>query len=529
MAHSISQPLRHLVVVLGDQLDRESAVFDDFDPALDAIWMAEVAGEATHVWSSKPRIAIFLAAMRQFRNELLAKRYRVFYRGLDEHEHASLEEALAVDLASLKPRRVLAVKPGEWRLAQALPMVCERAGVAWVERHDRHFYCDERDFSEWAKGRKEYRLEYFYRMLRKRENLLMHKGEPLGGQWNFDADNRASFDSRGPGWLPSPMKFPRDVVTQGVIDLVEARFPGHPGRLDSFDWPLTTQQAEQALDDFIAHRLPLFGRYQDAMWQGEPWLYHSRLSAAMNLKLLSPRRVVTAAIRAFEQGHAPLAAVEGFVRQILGWREFVRGVYWHRMPGFLDENALSAPLPLPDFYWTGDTDMACLRDAIGQTLEHGYAHHIQRLMVTGLFALLLGVRPRAIHEWYLAVYVDAVEWVELPNVLGMSQYADGGRMVSKPYAASGKYIQRMSNHCQGCRFRPELATGENACPFTTLYWDFLATHAARFSRHPRTVLQWKSLSGKTAEELAAIRERATHLRHEFAPMPIIFAATDSPS
>jgi deoxyribodipyrimidine photolyase-related protein len=316
--------------------------------------------------------------------------------------------------------------------------------------------------------------------------------------------------------LPAPRRFAPDATTRAVIDLARTRFAGHPGSLDAFDWPVTPADAEAALDDFIAHRLPLFGTYQDAIWAGEPWLYHARIAAALNLKLLDPRRAVNAAVAAYHAGHAPLAAVEGFVRQILGWREYVRGLYWLRMPEFADHNALGADQPLPAFYWSGDTEMNCLRDAIGQTLRLGYAHHIQRLMVTGLFALLLGVRPREVHAWYLAVYVDAVEWVELPNVLGMSQYADGGYMVSKPYCASGKYIQRMSNYCSGCRFKPDRATGDDACPFTTLYWDFLARHRERFARHPRTALQWKNLDRIDPAELARIRAAAAALRAEFA-------------
>ena len=513
----MAQPLRNLILVLGDQLDADSAVFDDFDPGRDAVWMAEVAHEATQVWSTKPRIAIFLAAMRQFRDALRARGITVHYRALDEHDHPDLEAALAADLATLQPAKLLAVKPGEWRLAQSLPRVCEAAGVRWIERPDRHFYCDADDFAEWAGKRKEYRLEFFYRWLRKREGVLMQDGEPVGGQWNFDHDNRGSFGKRGPGLLPAPRAFRPDAGTRAVLDLVNERFAAHPGKLDGFDWPLTAAQAREALDDFIAHRLPLFGRFQDALWQGEPWLYHSRLSAAMNLKLLPPRAVVAAADQAWRDGHAPIEAVEGFIRQVIGWREFVRGVYWQRMPGFLEDNALGAGAPLPGFYWTGDTDAACLRDALRQTLDLGYAHHIQRLMVAGLFALLLGVRPREVHEWYLAVYVDAVEWVELPNVLGMSQYADGGRMTSKPYAASGAYIHKMSNHCAGCRFNPGQATGAQACPFTTLYWDFLARHEARFARHPRTALQWKNLARKPAAELAAIRAQAAALRESLVP------------
>jgi deoxyribodipyrimidine photolyase-related protein len=512
-------PIRHLIVVLGDQLDSASSVFDDFDPARDVVWMAEVAHEAEHVWSTKARIAIFLAAMRHFRDELRSRGFPVDYAPLGGHAHATLDAALGDALQRLRPERVIAIKPGEWRLAQSLPQVCRDANVPWSERPDLHFYSDEIDFAEWAKGKKELRLEFFYRWLRKREGVLMEDGQPVGGRWNFDAENRETFGKKGPGLVPAPIGFAPDATTREVIALVNERFSAHPGTLDAFDWPLSAADARAALDDFIARRLPSFGLYQDAMWREEPWLYHSRLSAAMNMKLLSPRTVVDAAVAAWRDGRAPIEAVEGFVRQILGWREFVRGVYWLRMPDFLDDNALGADAPLPGFYWDGGTDMACMRDALRQTLDLGYAHHIQRLMVTGLFSLLLGVRPREIHAWYLAVYVDAVEWVELPNVLGMSQYADGGRMVSKPYAASGKYIQRMSNYCSGCRYDPGEALGPKACPFTTLYWDFLDRHAARFRDHPRAGMQWRNLDRLSDERRAAIRDQAQGLRAQLAAEP----------
>ena len=504
--------VRNLVLVLGDQLDADSSVFADFDPARDVVWMAEVVHEATHAWSTKARVAMFLVAMRHFRDGLRARGFPVHYRALDGHDAPTLEAALEEDLAAMRPERVVAVRPGEWRLAQSLPQVARKAGIAWSERPDLHFHCDPLDFADWAKGRRELRMEHFYRWIRRREGVLMDGDQPRGGRWNFDADNRKSFGRTGPGTLPAPRGFPPDATTRGVIELVEARFAGHPGTLDRFDWPVTPQQASAALEDFIAHRLPHFGRYQDAMWQGEPFLYHALLSAAMNLKLLSPRTVVRAAQDALEAGLAPIEAVEGFVRQVIGWREFVRGVYWLRMPAFADDNALAAGEPLPRMYWTGRTHMACMRDALAQTLDLGYAHHIQRLMVTGNFALLLGVRPAEIHAWYLGVYVDAVEWVELPNTLGMSQFADGGRMVSKPYAASGRYIQRMSNYCTGCRYDPGEGAGDDACPFTTLYWDFLARHRARFRDHPRAAMQWRSLERVPASRLAAIRARAAWLR-----------------
>jgi deoxyribodipyrimidine photolyase-related protein len=508
--------LRHLVVVLGDQLDAESAAFGGFDAARDAVWMAEVPAESTHVRSHKARITLFLSAMRHFRDELRARGWTVHYHELHAapgaDEPPSLGAALAADVAKLRPTRAIVVEPGEWRVARELEAAASSAGVPLDVWPDRHFLSSPADFAQWSKGRRELRLEYFYRWMRRRTGLLMDGDAPAGGEWNYDAENRGTFGAKGPGTLPAPRAFPPDAITRDVIALVERRFASHPGRLASFDWPVTATQANAALEDFVSHRLPLFGRYQDALWAGEPWLYHSRLSAAMNLKLLAPRAVCEAAEAAWRQGAAPIEAVEGFVRQVLGWREYVRGLYWLKMPGYADGNALDAREPLPEFYWTGDTDAACLRDAVTQTLEHGYSHHIQRLMVTGLYALLLGVEPRRVHEWYLAVYVDAVEWVELPNTLGMSQYADGGVMASKPYAASGKYIDRMSNHCAGCRYLPGKATGERACPFTTLYWDFLDRHEQRFAAHPRLALQVRNLQRLDEPQRAAIRERAGAIR-----------------
>jgi deoxyribodipyrimidine photolyase-related protein len=301
-----------------------------------------------------------------------------------------------------------------------------------------------------------------------------------------------------------------------VIDFVNQSFTNHPGQVsataEGFGWPVSRQEALKVLKQFIAERLPLFGQFQDAMWTKEPWLFHSHIASSLNLKLLSAPEVVAAAEEAFHEGKAPLAAVEGFIRQILGWREYVRGVYWMNMPDYLERNALDAQESLPDFYWTGDTPMACMRDALEQTLQFGYAHHIQRLMVTGLYALLLGVNPKEVHAWYLSVYVDAVEWVELPNTLGMSQFADGGLMASKPYAASGKYIDRMSNYCKGCAFNPALSTGDKACPFTTLYWDFLLRHEAALSKNPRMVMQVRNLKRLDDSQRKAIQSQAQRLK-----------------
>ncbi|MDB5779326.1 MAG: cryptochrome/photolyase family protein [Polaromonas sp.] len=514
-------PLRHMILVLGDQLDEQASAFDGFDPERDAVWMAEVAEESTHVWSARQRIALFLSAMRHFAESLRTRGWTVHYTRLDDGgNQGTLAAQLESDIGMLAPEALVMTAPGDWRVLQALRGAARASSKRLDIRDDRHFFSTVRDFAAHAQGRKQLRLEYWYRELRTQHGILMEGGKPEGGQWNFDADNRESFGAAGPGALPPRSFFAPDAVTLEVMALVNSRFSGHPGTLDSFGWPVTRAQALLALQAFIAQRLPLFGRYEDAMWNGEAWLYHSHLSSSMNLKLLGAREVVEAAEAAYRAGHAPLAAVEGFVRQILGWREFVRGIYWTQMPDYAGCNELDAQQALPAFYWTGQTDMACLRDALRQTLDHGYAHHIQRLMVTGLYALLLGVRPQDVHAWYLAVYVDAVEWVELPNVLGMSQFADGGLMASKPYAATGKYIQRMSNHCKGCRFDPAESVGDKACPFTTLYWDFLIRHEARLASNPRMALQIKNVARLSPEKRALVIERAQSHQLSVASHPV---------
>ena len=509
--------MRNLIVVLGDQLDLDAAAFDGFDAGLDAVWMAEAAEESTHVWSSKTRTVMFLAAMRHFALALRTAGRPLHYCRLDAPgNRGSLGAHLQADVKRLQPSALVMTEPGDWRVLQVIKGVADSLRVPLEIREDRHFFCSVREFAAHTRGRKSLRMEFFYREQRQRHDVLMRRDErgvePVGGQWNFDADNREAFGAGGPGAVPARSCFEPDAVTREVMALVETRFASHPGRLGSFAWPVTRPQALQSLQAFIRERLPQFGRYQDAMWPGDPWLYHSHLSAALNLKLLNPREVVAAAEAAYCDGQAPVASVEGFIRQILGWREYVRGVYWTQMPQYLERNALGAREDLPPWYWTGNTDMTCLRDALAQTLTHGYANHIQRLMVTGLYALMLGVIPQQVHAWYLAVYVDAVEWVELPNTLGMSQYADGGVMASKPYIATGKYIQRMSPHCKSCRYDPAQRSGDSACPFTTLYWDFLMRHEARLAKNSRMALQVKNLARLTDAQKQEVAERAAAIR-----------------
>ena len=510
--------IRNLVIVLGDQLDPHSAAFDGFDPQRDRVWMAEVAHEATHVWSHKLRIAAFVAAMRHHRDSLRNQGKTVLYTemGSDaaQDRGSSLSHVLAADVRRHQPRQLILVQPGAYRVQQELSAVANDFGIPLELRTDRHFYTTPQDFRDWQSGRRAIVLEAFYRHMRRREGILLEPdGSPTGGHWNFDKDNRKTFGTTGPPAATVGKGFPPDAVSRDVIRMVQRRFSTHPGSLEHFDLPTTPQQAKALLQHFVSRGLPSFGPYQDAMWRGEPFLYHSRLSFPLNLKLLSPGECIDAAVAAYTGGHASIASVEGFVRQILGWREFVRGVYWTYMPQYAEHNALEcASLDVPQAFWDGKTAMACVADATASLIRHGYTHHIQRLMVLGLLAMLLGVHPKKFNQWHLAMYVDAVDWVSLPNALGMSQHADGGLLATKPYAASGRYIDRMSNYCRQCPYDPKRATGENACPFNSLYWDFLARHEPKLRKNGRMGFQLKNLQRKSRQELRDIRARAEQFR-----------------
>ncbi|EDY81085.1 Deoxyribodipyrimidine photolyase-related protein [Verrucomicrobiia bacterium DG1235] len=506
----MAQTDKTLLVVLGDQLSDRLRAFSSFD----AVWMAEVLGESKHVWSSKIRTTLFLSAMRHFAEGLRDKGVEIHYRKLGEDPDCeSLGESLCSFLEGSDFGRVRVTRPGDHRVLGELKAACLSAGVPLEVVEDDSFYSSAEDFAAHREGRKQLRMEYFYREMRKKHGVLMDAdGKPTGGKWNFDASNRKPFGKGGPERLAPRLRFPPDEISREVIQDVDTALTGHPGELSHFDWPVTPSDALRALESFIENELPLFGAYQDAMWSGEPYLSHSLLASSINLKLLDPREVVDAAVAAYESGHAPIESVEGFVRQILGWREFVRGIYGAFMPEYLERNALGAREPLPSFYWDGETEMNCIREVVTQTMKYGYAHHIQRLMVTGLYALLHGVDPKEVHEWYLAVYVDAVEWVELPNTLGMSQYADGGVMASKPYVATGKYIKRMSNYCDGCQYNPDSRTGEDACPFTVLYWDFLNKHRTSLKGNPRMSMQLRNLDRLSQSDLEGIGEAARKIR-----------------
>jgi deoxyribodipyrimidine photolyase-related protein len=503
--------MRNLVLILGDQLDSESAAFDGFDPAHDTVLMIEAIEESTHVWSHKARSALFLSAMRHFAKDIAARGWRVAYRALNREADASITSGLAATIEAHQPERVIVVEPGDLRVRDALAATCATARCPLEIRVDRHFLCTVDEFKRWAGKSKSLRMEFFYREMRKRHRVLMDGDNPAGGQWNYDAENRKSFGKNGPENVPKPPSFSPDAITKEVIALVESKFKDHPGTAAHFNWPVTRADALRALNNFIATRLADFGPHQDAMWTNLAFGWHSLLSSSLNLKLLNPREVIAAAEHAQRERDLDLASVEGFIRQVLGWREFIRGVYFLDMPALKAANHFAHKNDLPKWYWTGETQMNCLKQCITQTLDYGYAHHIQRLMITGMFGVTAEIEPQQLCDWYLAVYVDAVEWVELPNTAGMALFANGGRFTSKPYVASGAYVKRMSNYCNGCRYKPEVKTGTNACPLTTLYWNFLDKHEKALASNPRTSLMVKNLTRMSKDERIAIRIEANRM------------------
>lgn len=496
--------------ILGDQLTRSISALAGLDPAHDIVLMVEAAEETTYVKHHKQKIAFILSAMRHFAEALRAEGITVDYVKLeDEGNTGSFTGELQRAVERHKPERVIVTEPGEWRVLEAMQDWAERLSLPVHIRGDDRFFASREDFARWAEGRKAYRMEFFYREMRRKTGLLMDDGEPAGGQWNYDVENRKKLPKGET--VPTRQRFAPDAITAEVLELVERRFAGHFGELDGFGWAVTRKDALAALGDFMRHALPRFGDYQDAMKSGEPFLYHSVISPYLNAGLLTAREVCERAETAFREGRAPLNAVEGFIRQILGWREYIRGIYWLRMPDYAHTNHLKADRPLPWLYWSGETKMNCMAQAIGDTRRHAYSHHIQRLMVTGNFALLAGLRPAEVEEWYLVVYADAYDWVELPNTHGMALFADGGLLASKPYASSGAYIDRMSDYCGACAYDVRQKTGPDACPFNYLYWAFLIRNEKALASNPRMRMPYRTLAGWSEERKAAITKEA----HEF--------------
>ena len=506
-----------LIPVLGDQLSHELASLRGVDANSAVVLMMEVAEETTYVRHHQRKIALIFSAMRHFALELREAGWMVDYVRLDDPANrGSFTGEVMRAVERHHPSGIRIVEPGEWRVQAAIDSWARQCGTPINVLPDDRFICSILEFQTWAQARSELVMEHFYHDMRRKTGLLMTtNGKPEGGQWNLDKDNRQPPKS-GINY-PEPMRFEPDQTTGEVLALVSEKFGAHFGRLENFSLPVTAAQAAIALQHFVRTTLPDFGTYQDAMVTGQDWLFHSWLSPALNVGLLTPLQVAYAAAEAYAAGTVQLNAAEGFIRQIIGWREFVRGYYWLEMPEVSQANALEATRPLPEFYWTGETDMLCMAEAIRNTRDHGYAHHIQRLMVLGNFAMLVGVRPQEVADWFLVVYIDAYEWVELPNVIGMSQHADGGRLATKPYAGGGAYINRMSDHCGRCRFDVKQKTGPDACPFNALYWDFLARHERRFRQNRRMAQMYANWDRMSPGLRDSYRASATAFNNTLKP------------
>lgn len=508
-----------LRLVLGDQLSDSLSSLADLDVARDVILMAEVRDEATYVRHHKQKIALVFAAMRAHAERLTARGATVRYVHIDAPGNSqSIIGELHRALADGAFARVVITEPGELRLSDAFSAFAATAGLPVEIREDRRFICSHARFRRWAANKRELRMEYFYREMRRETGLLMQGPDPEGDRWNFDADNRRK---PAKSLRPPPRRriAPSATTRQAIADVARL-FPDHFGDLENFGWPTTVEEAEATLDDFLTRILPGFGDWQDAMIAGQPWMWHGLVSTAINMGLLDPLDVCRRAEAVYRSGAAPLNAVEGFIRQILGWREFVRGVYWLKTPEYGRMNFLDADRTLPWFFWSGETEMACVADVVSTTRANAYAHHIQRLMVTGNLAMMLGVHPDAVDDWYMSVYADACEWVEMPNTRGMATFADGGIVGSKPYAASGAYIHRMSDYCATCRYDVKGRSGEAACPFNRLYWGFLERNRPRLRQNARLAMPYRTLDGFGEARRAALLAEAEATRIALGAMPI---------
>ena len=493
-----------LRLILGDQLSREISSLEGCDPSKDIILMCEIWNEATYVKHHKKKIAFLFSAMRHFAEELKASGYRVEYTKLNDKDNTGFfKTEVERTLKKYKFDHIVVTHPGEYRVLQDIESWEAGFGIPVKIKLDNRFLCTTEEFSTWAKDRKQLRLEYFYREIRKKNSILMDGSDPVGGQWNYDSENRQPPKSGLE--IPEPYSNDTDDITREVMDLVAERFSDHFGDLEPFYFAVTRDQALQALYLFIEHRLKNFGTFQDAMIEGEPWMYHSHIGFYLNCGLLLPMECVRAAEEAYNQDKVPLNSVEGFIRQIIGWREYVRGVYWLKMPDYANENFFGAKRNLPEFYWTAETKMNCLHQCISETKKNAYAHHIQRLMILGNFALISGFDPVQVNEWFLIVYADAYEWVELPNVSGMILFADGGFLASKPYAAGANYINKMSNYCKNCNYQVTKKNGPNACPFNYLYWDFLVRNRDQLQSNHRVSMMYKTYDRMDEDKKNAIR------------------------
>lgn len=508
---------RHVVFLFGDQLSHSLGCFDAFDKENDVIVMMEVDEEATYVRHHIHKIILLFSAMRHFASELQDNGFQVCYMRIDDpNNQQSFDKNIKQFLTQHSVKKLILTEPGEFRIQEKINSWINILKIPVKVEVDTRFFCTRKEFSDWAANKKQLRMEFFYREMRKKTGILMQGKKPTGGKWNYDADNRKSANKTLS--FPKTPTFRHDKITRGVVNIVNHRYKNHIGDPESFCFAVTNKDARKALKHFITYALDSFGTYQDAMWQGEYTLFHSQLSMYMNIGLLTPQEIIDTVLEAYKTRKIALHHIEGYVRQILGWREYMRGLYWLKMPDYKKLNYFKHKLKLPGFYWSGNTDMACMQHAIKQTIHTATSHHIQRLMVTGNYALLIGVVPDEICEWYLAVYADAFEWVELPNTLGMSQFADGGIVASKPYISSGNYINKMSNFCKNCTYNVKEKLTEDACPFNFLYWDFLIRHEQQLKQNPRLKFAYNHVEKMNGDDKKAIAAKVKSYRSSLRPV-----------
>ncbi len=494
------------VIIQEDQLTPDMSALQKLDPAECVVMLVESRERMTKLPYHKHKLILVWSAMRHFAEELRGLGYHVAYY----EQAASYREAIDAHIDGYAPAEFRVMESAEYGVSDALQRGIEKRGYTVRVYENNMFLSNKGAFAKKAKGKKTLLLESFYRGMRKETGLLMDGAAPEGGDWNYDKENREPPPKDHS--FPKPFRVKPDEHTRAVMDLVEKDFKAHYGRGDTFDWPVTREDAETLLDDFVKHRLDLFGPYQDAIVKGEASMYHSLISPLLNIGLLEPLEVCRRVEQAYYGGNARLNSVEGFIRQVIGWREFVYQVYHYKMPGYIKENHFNHDIDVPQCYWDADTEMACVGDAVSNLIEHGINHHIQRLMITGTFALIAGIDPQQVNDWYLEAYADAWEWVVTPNVLGLSLYADGGYLATKPYAASANYVNKMSNCCADCTYNPKEATGDDACPWNSLYWDFLARNKKKLDNNPRMNLVLKNLEKRDPDSMKALRKKAEGIR-----------------
>jgi deoxyribodipyrimidine photolyase-related protein len=503
--------MSNLVLLLGDQLSESISSLKEFNKNTDAILLCEVAEETDYVPHHPKKIAFIFSAMRHFATELKHNGFKVRYIKLDDPDNTnSFDNEVTRAIKDLSANKLIVTEPGEWRVLEKFKSWQKSFDIEVEIRSDDRFLSHINDFKEWAHGKIQLRMEFFYREMRKKHNILMDtSGKPEGGKWNYDSENR----EKAPRSLKSPKRIShkKDKITLEVLELVSKKFSKNFGNLLPFHMAVTREQALKELSHFIDELLPNFGKYQDVMISGEAYLYHSLIASYLNVGLILPLEVCKLAEAKYHKGGVSLNSAEGFIRQILGWREYIRGIYWLKMPKYKEQNFLNAHRKLPNFYWGAKTNMHCISEAVSHTKEHAYSHHIQRLMITGNFALLAGIDPKEVCDWYLAVYADAFDWVELPNTLGMALFGDGGVVASKPYAASGKYISRMSNFCKSCPYDPEVSIGDHACPFNSLYWNFISKNESKFSKNQRMLYVYATLKKMDKQKLALLQQHASKI------------------